>query len=94
MMVILIAAGGMLVFLMLVAAAALFIMPKRAPEPAWTKLQPVHESVEPAALRAISLREQALDEDAALIAEEFRRVRREEYLDALRADAATYFNKK
>lgn len=38
-----------------------------------------------------SLREREIEEDAAAIASEFRRVRHEKYLTSLRADAAEYF---
>lgn len=38
-----------------------------------------------------SLRNRQLDEDAAAIAGEYRRISNERYLDSLRADAAAYF---
>lgn len=39
-----------------------------------------------------SLRDRQLDEDAAAIAGEFRRISNERYLDSLRSDAAAYFS--
>lgn len=39
-----------------------------------------------------SLRDRQLDEDAAAIAGEYRRISNERYLDSLRSDAAAYFS--
>lgn len=81
--------------LILLIILALLLLPKRSgqkPEPITsTLLSSVQEYAPPQPMVVKSLRETALDEDAAALANEFRKVRYQQYLDDLRASAVAAF---
>lgn len=87
------------VLLMALSAAAWLLLSGGQHTPHASAHGPLHallpaESIirhEPSTIQERSIRDRELDEDAAAIAEEFRRVRRERYVAALRTDAAQYF---
>ena len=82
---------GGLVLLILLLIGALLILPRKADSPTASLLPTIAASYEPQPLRAFSIREQSLNEDADALAGEFKRVRYEAYLANLRADAAAAF---
>lgn len=87
-----VALGGM-VLLIVVLLAAILLLPKKGEgnSPMQQLVPTISASYEPQPLRAFSIREQTEMEDAEALAGEFRRVRREKYLEELRADAAAAF---
>lgn len=87
-----VALGGM-VLLILLLIGAIVLLPKK-PEGNSTLQQlvpTISATYEPQSVRPFSIREQTEQEDAEALAGEFRRVRREKYLEELRADAAAAF---
>lgn len=93
MTLIILAGLGVIVVLLAVAAIA---MPSKQSAPRVTGIADYAQPLLPPspvmqARDDRSLRERELDEDAAALAAEFRRAKRERYIAGLRADAAEYF---
>lgn len=89
--------GGLVLMLFFMVAGAIAFVPSksRTPVPALVA-EPMRQLHSPAVANCESapqqsLRSRQIDEDAAAIADEFRRARRDMHLAELRADAAEYF---
>lgn len=84
--------GGFVLLLMAAAALLLLMRPSSGQQPAPVTAHAIPAPApQPAEPLRYSLRDRELDEDAAAIANEFRRARHERYLASLRDDAAAYF---
>jgi hypothetical protein len=89
----LIGLGGLVLLIMLLIGA-LLLLPRKSDSPSASLMPTLAATDEPQPLRAYSIREQSLNEDAEALAGEFKRVRYEAYLASLRADAAAAFGAK